>query len=215
MEIIYCEQGTDEWFRARAGMPTASEFATVMAKGRSGGDSKTRRTYMEKLAGELLTGDPMDRFSNHHMERGHEMEPEARELYAFMKDVEPECVGFIRNGGKGCSPDSLVGSDGMCEIKTKLPHLQIDVLLANEVPSDHKAQVQGALWVAEREWLDFVSYWPKLPLFVTRVYRDEPFIRELSAAVDQFNAELAEMVERIRGLDGSLLRSQLQASVAA
>lgn len=198
MEVFRCEQGSDEWFRVRAGIPTASEFSTVMAKGRGGEDSKTRRTYMLKLAGELLTGEPMESFSNHHTERGKEMEAEARDLYSFIADVDPEQIGFIRNGAKGCSPDALVGASGMVEIKTKLPHLQLDVLLRGELPSEHKAQCQGALWVAEREWIDFVSYWPRLPLFTTRVHRDEEYISSLSSAVDQFNDELGALVDRIR-----------------
>ncbi len=198
MQIIECEQGAPEWFAARMGIPTASEFSTVMAKGRGGGDSKTRATYMKKLAGEILTGKPMEGFSTAHTERGKEMEPDARNLYAFMHDCEPQLVGFIRNGQKGCSPDSLVSNDGMLEIKTKLPHLQIEVLLSSDVPSDHVAQCQGQLWVAEREWIDFVSYWPGLPLFVTRSHRDEDYIKALATAVDEFNDELAHLVERIR-----------------
>lgn len=201
MIIHTCEQGTPEWFAVRAGMPTASEFSTVMAKGKGGEDSKTRRTYMLKLAGELLTGEPMESFSNVHMERGKVMEAEARDLYAFMKDVDPEQVGFIVNGAKGCSPDSLVGVNGMAEIKTKLPHLQLDVLLKGELPPEHRAQCMGALWVAEREWIDFVSYWPRLPLFVTRAYRDEAYIAALSDAVDKFNDELAALVETIRNYE--------------
>lgn len=199
--IITCEQGTEEWFRARAGMPTASEFATVMASGRGGGESKTRRTYMLKLAGEILTGEPMDSYSNAHMERGKEMEAEARDLYAFMADADPELVGFITDGKKGCSPDALVGENGLAEIKTKLPHLQLDVLLRGELPPEHKAQCQGALWVAQREWIDFVSYWPKLPLFVKRVHRDEAYIAEIASAVDQFSDELAALVEQIRNYE--------------
>lgn len=203
IDVLTCAQGSDEWFRARMGIPTASEFSTVMAKGKAGGESKTRKTYLLKLAGEVLTGEPMEHFGNRHTERGHEMEPEARNLYAFMKDAEPELVGFIRNGNKGCSPDSLVDANGMVEIKTKLPHLQIECLLAGCIPSEHRAQCQGALWVAEREWIDFVSYWPGLPLFVTREYRDEEYIAKLSAAVDEFNDELAHTVERIRRMAGA------------
>lgn len=200
MQIVECDQGSEEWFRARMGIPTASEFHTVMAKGKGGEPSKTRRTYMLKLVGEILTGAPMDSFGNVHTERGKDMEPDARNLYSFMRDVEPQLVGFIRNGQKGCSPDSLVGSDGMCEIKTKLPHLQVDCLLGDRIPPEHRAQCQGALWVAEREWIDFVSYWPGLPLFVTREHRDEEYIAKMSAAVDEFNDELAHMVERVRRL---------------
>ncbi len=194
MEVFDCDQGSAEWLSVRAGIPTASQFSTVMASGRGGGDSKTRRTYMLKLAGEILTGEPMESYSNGHMERGKEMEAEARDAYAFMTDNEPQIVGFVRNGPKGCSPDSLIGKDGAVEIKTKLPHLQLDVLLRNELPAEHKAQCQGVLWVAEREWIDFVSYWPKLPIFIHRVYRDDEYIAEMAKAVDAFNAELAELV---------------------
>jgi hypothetical protein len=196
MQIHEMEQGTPEWFSVRMGLPTASQFATIMAKGRSGGDSKTRQTYLYKLAGEILTGDPMDSFSNHHMERGHEMEPEARSYYAFMHDVEPKQVGFITNGPKGCSPDSLVGNDGMLEIKTKLPHLMLAVLEADQFPAEHRAQCQGQLWVAEREWIDLTCYWPKMPPFIKRAYRDDAYIAEISAAVDQFNDELATLVAK-------------------
>lgn len=198
MQIIDCEQGTEPWFRARAGMPTASEFATVMASGKAGGPSLTRRTYMHKLAGEIITGEPMESFSNAHMERGKVMEDEARDFYAFMQNVEPERVGFIVNGQKGCSPDSLIGDVGMLEIKTKLPHLMIECILRDDFPPEHKAQCQGALWVAEREWIDIAVYWPKMPPFVKRAARDEEYIATLSSAVDQFNEELAALVEKIK-----------------
>jgi hypothetical protein len=198
MQIIDVEQGTEAWFKARMGIPTASEFATVMAKGKDGGKSLTRKTYMLKLAGEILTGEPMENYSNGHMERGKVMEDEARNLYEFMSDAELARVGFILNGQKGCSPDSLVGKNGMLEVKTKLPHLLIELLLKDEFPPEHKAQCQGALWVAEREWIDIAVYWPKLPLFVKRAQRDELYIKQMSAAVDQFNEELADTVDRVR-----------------
>jgi len=194
IEIIDCEQNSPEWHACRLGIPTASRFATVMAKG----EGKTRREYMLKLLGERLTGEPAENFSNAHTERGHEMEAEARDLYQFMKDVECTRVGFIRNGDKGCSPDSLVDAKGGVEIKSKLPHLQLDVLLRDRVPPEHIPQCQGFLWVAEREWVDFVSYWPKLPLFVKRVYRDEEYIKNLASEVKAFNAELDALVERFQ-----------------
>ena len=194
IEIFDCEQGSQEWYACRLGIPTASEFSTVLAKGQG----KTRRTYLLKLAGERLTGELSESYSNPHMERGKEMEAEARSLYTFMTDAVPSAVGFIRNGGKGASPDGLIDANGLIEIKTKLPHLQLEVLLADRLPPEHVAQCQGALWVAEREWLDFVSYWPKLPLFVKRVYRDEDYIKNLAAEVATFNSEMLELIEKIQ-----------------
>lgn len=198
IQVINCEQGTTEWFAARAGIPTASMFSTVMASGRGGGESKTRAKYMRQLAGEIITGMPMEGFSNAHMERGHFMEPEARDLYAFATSTDPEQIGFIRNGMKGCSPDSLIGANGMLEIKTKLPDLLIECIERDDFPPEHRAQCQGALWVAEREWIDICVYWPAMPVFIKRAYRDEEYIKTMSAAVAQFNEELAALVERIR-----------------
>lgn len=198
MEIIDCEQGTELWFKSRLGLPTASEFSTVMAKGKDGGKSLTRKTYLMKLAGEILTGEPMESYTNVHMERGKEQEAEAREAYELMKDVDCQQVGFIRNGDKGCSPDSLIGSDGALEIKTALPHIQVERLLKGELPPEHRAQVQGVMWVAERQWLDFVSYCPRLPLLIVRVPRDDGYIATLAGAVKEFNSELASVVDAIR-----------------
>jgi len=198
LQVLNCEQGSEEWFLARAGIPTSSMFATVMASGRGGGESKTRAKYMRQLAGEIITGRPMESYSNAHMERGHKMEPEARDLYAFATDTAPEQVGFIRNGPKGCSPDSLIGANGMLEIKTKLPDLLIECLERDDFPPEHKAQCQGALWVAEREWLDIIIYWPSIPVFIKRAYRDEPYIADMAKAVDAFNNDLSALVDRIR-----------------
>jgi hypothetical protein len=194
IEIINCEQGSIDWLQARAGIPTASMFSALLAKGQG----KTRRTYMLKLLGERLTGESAENYSNAHMERGHELEDEARQTYRFVKDIETQEVGFIRNGDKGASPDSLVGSDGLLEIKTKLPHLQLDVLFRDELPSEHIPQVQGQIWISEREWCDFVSYCPGLRPFIKRVYRDDTYIKVLADEVRRFNDELSELEQRYR-----------------
>jgi hypothetical protein len=194
IQLLDCEQGTPEWYIARLGIPTASEFKSILAKG----EGKMRRTYLMKLIGERLTGEPAENFTNGHMERGKEMEAEARDLYCFMTDLDPKRVGFVRNGEKGCSPDSLIGADGMLEIKTKLPHLQAEVLLANRLPPEHMAQCQGALWVAEREWIDFVSYWPKMPPFIYRVHRNDEYIKTLGLEVDAFLLDLHELLAKIQ-----------------
>jgi hypothetical protein len=199
--IFDVEQNTPEWIACRIGIPTASQFHTVMARGRSGSNSKTRLKYMRQLAGERITGEPMESFSNGFTDRGHAMEAEARAFYALMKDVEPQQVGFIRNGHEsqycGCSPDALIGNDGMLELKSKSPHVLIEVLEINEAPSEHLQQIQGQLWVAEREWCDLCCYWPKMPKFIKRVFRDENYIRDMSITVKDFNDELQELTQRM------------------
>ena len=199
LEIFNCDQGSDEWFACRAGIPTASEFSTVQAKGRGGGESVTRRKYMLTLAAERIAGpSPFDRYTNGAMQRGHDYEDEARDMYSLITGNEPARIGFMRRGDVGFSPDSLIGDDGLLEIKTKIYPLHLDCLLKDEVPSEHIAQIQGGLWVSGRQWLDFTSYSPGLPIFVKRVSRDEPYIARLKVEVEQFNSELAELVERIQ-----------------
>jgi hypothetical protein len=215
MQIFNIEQGSDAWRRCRMGIPTASEFAAVIAKGKGSAESQTRARYLRTLAAEIISGEPGESFETDAMRRGKMMEGEARRFYAFTHDAEPELVGFIRNGDKGCSPDALLDAEGMLEIKTKRGDILIDVLLRDELPPEHKAQVQGSLWVAERGWLDFVAYWPGLPLFVKRCYRDQAYIDMLADEVARFNDELAAIVERVRSYGGpSPLTAQLRQSLS-
>lgn len=196
LEIFDCEQGSAEWHACRLGIPTASRFADILAKG----EGKMRGRYLRDLAAERLRGTvEEDTYSNAHMERGKVQEDDARRLYAFMADLDPVRVGFIRDGRKGCSPDSLIGEDGGLEIKTALGHIQVERLQRGGLPSEHKAQVQGSLWVTGRTWWDFCSYSPGLPPLIVRVDRDEQYIADLAKAVDAFNAELDDLVSSLSG----------------
>lgn len=203
------EQGSEDWFQLRLGLPTASEFHTVLAKG----EGKTRSKYMRRLAGEIITGKPAETYTNAHMERGKVMEGEARSLYAFRHDVEPVLVGFIKNGGAGCSPDSLIGDDGMVEFKTALPDIVIEKIIGDRFPAEHVAQCQGNLWIAERDWIDCVIYSPDMVPFEKRAYRDEAYIKNLADEVERFNEDLAAMVARVRRY-GSM-KDDLKASLEA
>lgn len=203
LQIIDCAQGSEAWFQARLGIPTSSEFDSVLAKGKSGAPSKTRATYMRKLAGEVITKLPMYAFTNDHLERGKEQEEEALALYTFQTDAELKKIGFLRRGQAGASPDALIGEEGCLECKTKLAHLQIELLESGEVPSEHIAQIQGQLWISGRRWVEFISYSPGLPLFIKRVMRDENYIARIKVEVDVFNKELAALVERINRYNGA------------
>ena len=199
VQVFNCDQNSPEWRACRVGIPTASEFETVLRQhGRKKDEpSKERRTYMLKLIGEILTGEPMESFENAHMQRGREMEAAARKMNELATNATAEPIGFMRRGRAGASPDSLIGADGLLEIKTKLPHLQLDVLDRDEVPAEHYPQIQGQLWISGRQWVDFVSYWPKLPLFIKRVRRDDKYIDGLAASVAKFNTELDALIAKI------------------
>lgn len=207
-EIFDCEQGTDQWRSLRCGIVTASVFSTVMANGRDGGASITRTKLLHKLAGEILTGEPAEEYRNAAMDRGNAMEAEAREVYAQLRGDDLRQVGFVKNftGLKhcGCSPDSLVSFDGGLEIKTAKPDVLIPLLLkgAQSWPQEHKAQVQGNMWICEREFWDLFIYWPKLPPFLVRLYRDEKYIKEMGDAVERFNFDLKTLVEQLKRMGG-------------
>jgi hypothetical protein len=73
----------------------------------------------------------------------------------------------------------------------------IEAILRDDFPPEHKAQCQGILWVAEREWCDLFAYWPKMPPFIWRAKRDEEYISNLAGEVARFNDELDALVETI------------------
>ena len=181
---------------------SAEQLAAAMKAAKSRSAGATRRKYMRVLAAEIIRGTVEEGgYTNAHIERGKEQEDEARKLYAFVADAEPVRVGFIRNGLAGCSPDSLIGDDGGLEIKSALGDIQLERLQKGELPSEHRAQVQGSLWITGRHWWDFVSYSPGLKPLIVRVERDEEYIAKLAASVEAFNVELDALVASFGGAD--------------
>ncbi len=203
MQIVTdIEQGTPEWLAMRLGIATCSELEALLVNGKGeAGFGVAAFTYMDQLIGERITGEAAELpFQTKATIRGHELEGVARGLYEAREEVATQAVGIILNHGIGYSPDALVGANGLTEIKTKLPKFQVGVILANEVPKEHVAQCQGGLWVSEREWIDFISYWPGMPLFVKRAYRDEAYIRKLAERVKTFHELLDERMHKVLGL---------------
>lgn len=199
------EQGSPEWFRLHIGVPSASNFATIMASGIDGGDSKTRAKLMRRMAGEIITGEPAENYSNAYMDRGNAMESEARHHYAFTRNVELTQVGFVRrttSRGRvvGCSPDSLFGDHGVLEIKTMMPELMIELFETGRFPTQHRAQTQGSLWVTGRDLCDLVIFYRGMPDMSFRVERDEVYIKKIAEAVEVFDYELRKMVEKLRSM---------------
>lgn len=197
--ITNIEQGSADWLALRLGIVTASELDCLLVNGKGeAGFGAAAFTYMDQLIGERITGEAADPFQgNRHTERGHELEGVARGLYEARTDATTEQVGIILNHGIGYSPDALVGSSGLTEIKTKLPKLQVGVILAGEVPKEHVAQCQGGLWASEREWIDFISYWPGMPLFIKRAHRDEALIDKIAERVRTFYELMDDRMARV------------------
>jgi hypothetical protein len=208
LEIIDVEQRSPEWYAARAGVVTASVFSTVMASGKNGDVSVGRTKLLHKLAAEVITGEPAaDGYQSAAMMKGVALEAEARESYARRKRFDPQLVGFVKNfdGLKacGCSPDGLIGFDGGLEIKIATEaHILIPMLQRPaSMPPEHRAQIQGSMWICERDWWDLTIYHHRaMPAVDVRVYRDDNFIKELSNEVQRFNFELKRLVEQLRAM---------------
>lgn len=204
MRIIHdCLQGSDEWLNMRLGKVTASRFKDVMTNGKGGKPSKTAESYMIELAIETITGKSLPFFENDAMRHGTETEPQARAMYELISGNEVSEVAFIEHSDfVGVSPDGLVGNDGLLEIKCPTTKVQVERYLSGVgLPGDYKWQVMGQIWVAEREWCDFVSFDDRIDTaaqyICTRVYRDEKEIKDLSERVDAFVGSLQEMIQKL------------------
>ena len=198
MITLELEQGTPEWFTARLGIPTASRYKDIVTPAR-GDKSKSYMTYLYELLAERVTGESADGFTNEWMQRGNELEPHARSAYEFLFEADVQQVGFVLNDAKtiGASPDGLIGSDGGIEIKCPKASTAVRYMVEDKLPDIYKPQVQGNLWICEREWWDFVVYHPSMDLFVKRVYRDDTYIKKLETHITAFVEELEALHGRL------------------
>lgn len=192
------EQGTDEWHTLRRGKITASAVSPLITGTGKPANNDTSRAQLLQLLAERITGESDASFYNDDMARGHLLEPLARDLYAKHYSPVIEC-GFITrpfDSGLvlGYSPDGLVGNDGLIEIKSPRQKNHLKAMLADEVPAKYVPQIQLGLAVTGRDWSDFISYAPGLPLFVHRCQRDEAVIAQLIAAAEVAELELQRLM---------------------
>lgn len=198
------EQGSPEWHELRRGRVTASRVADVIRKTKSG-YSASRQRYLGELVAERLTGVVATGFRSSDMDWGTVTEPEALQVYSIYADLPIQKVAFVdheRIEQSGCSPDGLVGDDGLVEIKCPATHTHIATLLGEEVDPDYVTQMQWQMACTGRKWCDYVSYDPRLPeemrLHVRRVDRYALRIAELESAVLAFLDEVSTVEQILR-----------------
>lgn len=170
------EQGSEEWDNLRLGIITASVVGQLITPSTIRvAANATSRSKIAEIAAERITARSADFGWSRDMERGTLDEPYARDAYAEHMGVEVEQVGFMEREFPeqattiGFSPDGLIGADGLIEIKSRKPRIQVQTILADEVPAENMAQIQTGLLVSGREWCDYVSYSGGMPLYVKRV----------------------------------------------
>lgn len=199
------EQRSDEWFAARLGKVTASKVKDVMAKGRGGAPSAARQNYMMQLLCERLTGKREEGFTSAAMQRGTDLEPIARSAYEVDKGVMTAETGLIDHphiAGFAASPDGIVGSDGLLEIKCPNTAQHIAVIQSGAHDSSYEWQMLAQMACSGRDWVDFVSFDDRLPEELQyacfRYKRDDKRIREMEAEVKHFLEELAALEREMR-----------------
>ena len=199
------EQRSEEWFQARLGKVTASRVADVLAKIKSG-ESASRRNYKIQLVSERLTGERQETYVNQAMQDGIDREQFARDRYV-QQFGEVEEVGFSQHPTleAGASPDGLIGTDGIIEIKCPMGSTHTETLITQEVPSKYVPQIQFQLLVTGRKWCDFVSYNPMFPenlqVFVRRVFANKEYQQELEDEVKQFLNEVDDVINKLKEIE--------------
>jgi len=198
MIMLDLDQGSPEWLKARLGIPTASRFKDIITPARAD-RSKSSQSYLYELLAERLTNEPSDFFVSEWMQRGNELEPAARDAYAFLSGDEVTQTGIMLNDEQtiGASPDGLISDDGGIEIKCPKPATLVRYMVEDALPDVYRPQVQGNLWISGREWWDFVAYHPGMELFIKRIYRDEAYIQKLEQHITAFVEELETLHRRL------------------
>jgi putative phage-type endonuclease len=198
MIILDVEQGSEEWLAARAGIPTASCFDKIITS--TGKASTSADAYMNKLLGEWLMGGPEESFSSDWMQRGNELEPEARAFYEFETETPVEQVGIVYLDDQklvSCSPDGLTQNGGI-EIKCPSAGVHTSYLLSGSLPTKYKQQVQGCMWICQRSHWDFIAYHPGIDPLICRVIRDDNYIADMCVALNKFTTKMLERREQLQ-----------------
>jgi hypothetical protein len=209
------QQGSADWSKLRTVIPTASRFADVMTPAKMNMAAGRKKYACQIVAARLLNWQPDSLSKIQQIEEGKEKEPFAVAQLELVREVETKKIGFIttNNGRFGASPDRVVmtGDTVAIAIECKCPTIptQFEYLLAeklakmepkSDAAAEYRCQRQGQLLIAEADEAIFYSYNERMPACYVRSHRDEPFIKRLDQALEQFHEELEELTEFARGL---------------
>lgn len=200
------EQRTPEWYQARLGLLGCSRLADVLAQGKSGQPSATRKNYMMELLIERLTGERKESFTTPEMQRGVDLEADARAAYEFETgNTVVEHGGMMHPSIPGWwgSPDGLVGDHGMIEIKCPNTATHLDTFLHAKIDQRYMYQMAGYLEIFGRDWIDFVSYDDRLPdnlsLMICHITKSDLPIDAVRNGSILFLNDLNELERELRG----------------
>ena len=188
-------QGSPEWFEIRVGKVTASHAQAI------GNNGKGLDTYLLEVVSEMFSSSEKEHYSNEHTERGNELEPIARSMYELQNDVEVEEIGFAEyNDFVGCSPDGLVGKDGMIEIKCPDDKTYFNLLMNEKIDNAYIWQCQMNMLILERKWCDLVFYNPNFEksMKIFRLEPDKEMFSKLKEGFEKAEAEITRLVSKYK-----------------
>ena len=198
MQILNLEQGTQEWLDARCGVMTASNISKLITS--QGKVSTQRPNYLAQIVSERITKELPTFHKSDAMERGNELEEQARSTFEFLTDLEVQEVGFCKmDEWRGCSPDGLIdfGTWGECglEIKCPLGHTQVKYLKAGKVPAEYIPQIQWSMFITGMDKWHFYSYHPQIQDLHIVVERDDTLIKTMKRESDFLIEEAQELIK--------------------
>ena len=190
-------QGTDAWLKDRIGHATASHAQAI------GNNGKGLETYILEIMSEYLSSGEKEHYSNEHTERGNELEPTARSMYELENDCKVEQIGFCElNDFIGCSPDGLVGEEGMIEIKCPEDKVYFDIIMNEKIDSGYYCQCQMNMLILERKWCDLVYYNPNFEksMKIFRLFPDEVMFEKLKVGFQNAEEQIIKLISKYKEL---------------
>lgn len=191
-------QRTPEWREIKRGKMSASNADTIIANG------KGLETYIYNLMAEYYSKAEKENYINADMQRGIDLEPEARIEFEFYTGLDVQEVGFVEyNEFIGVSPDGLISDDGLIEIKCPNDSIYFKLLLNDNIKPEYIAQMQMQMYITDRQYCYFVSYNPNFEksLYIKKINRDEEMIEKLKKGLDkgtQLIKEIKKQFEKVR-----------------
>jgi hypothetical protein len=219
MKVYTVDQGSGDWFKARLGKPTASQFHRILTPTGQRATGKEARRYIMRLVCERVLKRPLSDYdaATKWMERGKDLEPQARAALQFHLGEQIAQVGFVTNDFEevGCSPDgTVVGKNEAVEIKCPLEHTQMGYLL-DGLGEDYTPQVQGQMLVGGFDAVHFWAWHPEMPAYYQRTPRNPAYIAKLVVALNDFCTELDALTARALSLGDYYVAPQLETPLEA
>ena len=190
MIIHNFDQRTDEWYQIRLGRLTGSDFHTFL------GNSETKKNKLLQKAAEKITGESdEEHILTEDIQRGIDLEDEAILMYEMQTGNTVDKVGFIeKDEFSGCSPDGLVGTDGIIEVKCPKQSVFLKQVVEDKIKPEYYTQIQYNLFISGRKWCDYIAYNKKFPLFIKRFDIDKETFEKIEKTLNECTEKIKEFI---------------------